>query len=120
MSAIKLSLKPLHEAIWKTHEPSGAEFLIAPLPGVRDQEITDKATNFAGQIDMHTFGQAVAPEIIKDWRGVGDASGALPCNPENLKTFVASHCLTIMPWAIRHARSLEHYRMQEIDAAKNA
>lgn len=120
MQNIKLSLRPLHDAIWKTHDPTGAEFEIMPLVGALDQELTEKATNFAGQLDMHAYGQLVAPEIIRNWRGIGDASGPLPCNPENLKVFVKHHCLTIMPWVIRQARSMEHYREQEITAAKNA
>jgi hypothetical protein len=120
MSKVKLSLKPLSTALWEKHEPSGAEFLIAPLPGEVDQDLTHQAMDFAGQIDMHAFGQLVAPEIIQDWRGVGDRDGAQPCNPENIKIFVRHHCLTVLPWIIRRARSLDYYREQEVTAAKNA
>lgn len=116
---IKLSLRPLRDAVWKTHEATGASFEIMPLPGHVDQQITEHCTNYAGAVDIHAFGQEVAPKIIRNWRDVGDASGALPCNPENLKLFVEHHCLTIMPWAIRQARSLDHYQQEEIDRAKN-
>jgi hypothetical protein len=118
--SVKVSLKPLHAALWKTHDPSGARFEIMPLQGQLDQEITDRCTNFAGAVNMHAFGQELAPHIIRNWEGMGDASGCLPCNPENLKLFVESHCLSIMPWVIRTARSLEFYRQEEIEQAKNA
>jgi hypothetical protein len=118
--AVKLSLKPLRDAVWKTHDLTGAEFEIVPLPGNIDQEITDRCTNFAGGVDMRAYGQEVAPKIIRNWRGVGDVDGELSCNPENLKTFVDNHCLSLMPWLIRQARSLDHYRQEEIEKAKNA
>lgn len=120
MAHAKLSLRPTRESIWKTHEASGAEFEIVPLSGYEDQQITDRCTSMSGSLDMHAYGQQVAPKIIRNWRGVGDATGDLPCNPDNLKVFVEHHCLSIMPWLIRQSRSLEHYRQEEIERAKNA
>jgi hypothetical protein len=117
---ILLSLKPLADARWVKHDPTGAEFEVMPLPGVLDQEISEKTTNFAGQMDMHAYAQLIAPKIIRNWRGVGIGGDTVACNPENLKIFVEHHCLTIMPWVIRQARSIDHYRSQEVEAAKNA
>lgn len=116
---IKLSLKPLAEARWETHETTGAEFLIAPLIGELDQELVDKASNMMGQVNSLLFAGLAAPQIVKDWRHVSDEKGEpAACNEQNLKTFVAHHGLTIMPWIIRRSRSLDHYRHEEGEEAK--
>lgn len=120
MAKIKLSLKPLQEARWEKHEPTGTEFLVAPLPGVLDQEITRDTSDIYGNVDPIAFGHQAAPHVVKGWRGIGMDGAEVPLNEANLKLFVDSHGVTIMPWILRRARSLDHYRVQEIDAAKNA
>lgn len=119
MNPIKLSLRPLQDARWVTHTPTGAEFLVAPLLSQDDQELSRASANMAGDVDMMVFAQKVAERVLRDWRGMGDAGTAAPCNPENVRLFVQHHGLTIMPWLIREARSIEHYRLQEVEAAKN-
>lgn len=118
MPKIKLSLKPLVEARWETHEASGAEFLIAPLSGELDQEITDKSSNMMGGVNHLLFAQLAAPHIIRNWRGVTDGDNPAVVNEESLKLFVNNHAMTIMPWIIRRARSLDHYRREEVEEAK--
>lgn len=120
MPKIRLSLKPVQESRWETHEPSGVEFNIAALPGETDDELTRKHSDIYGNVQPIAFAQAVAPLIIKGWRGVGEDGVEVPVNEQTLKNFVAAHGVTVMPWVIRRARSLDHYREQEIEAAKNA
>lgn len=118
MAKIKLFLKPLAAAREETHPGSGAAFLIAALSGERDHELTRECADLYGNVDNLRFAHAVGKECIRGWKGVGDPSGELPCNEENIKAFVNAHAVGIMPWVIRHARSLEHYREAEVEAAK--
>lgn len=116
---VKLSIKPLQEAIECVHLASGAAFRIAPLSGERDQELTRQHTDYAGTLDVYRFSLDVCKECLKGWKGVGDATGELACNEQNVSLFVQAHAVTIVPWILRQARSLEHYRQAEVEAAKN-
>lgn len=121
MPKIKLSLKPVAEALEREHAPSGATFLIAPLSGERDNELTREHTDLYGNLNAYAFGLAVCQECIKGWKGVGDAGAGTEaaCNPENIAEFYRNHATTIGPWILRQTRTIEHYRVQEIAAAKN-
>lgn len=119
MSKIYLSLTPIKDAVWKTHTDSGAEFEIVPLPGDVDEQLMQQCSNFANQVDMNAFSQLVAPKIVRNWRGVGDKGVSAPCNPDTLKAFAKAHLRTIFPWLLLQARSIEHWRGEEIEAAKN-
>jgi len=119
MEKIKLSLKPLKPARWETHEPTGVKFLIAPLIGEEDQDLTDQSSNMMGVVNPMQFARLAAPKVLRDWQHVSDANGtAVACNPENIKEFVTHHGVTIMPWVIRRARSIDHYRTAEVEEAK--
>lgn len=118
MAKIKLSIKPLQEALERTHPGSGAVFTIAPLKGERDRELTVECSDLYGIINPVLFARAVAKECCKGWKHIGDASGEQPCNEANIDEFARNHATNIMPWFIREARSVEHYREQELDAAK--
>lgn len=121
MRKIKLALKPLQEALWRVHEPSGAEFLIAPLPAELDQDMTNQATDLMGNVNGLAFARLAAPNVIKGWRHVADGGGGegdAVCNEASLALFVATHGRTIMPWVIRESRSLDHYRSAEVEDAK--
>ncbi len=118
MAKIRLSLKPLADARWEKEPQTGAEFQIAPLSGTRDREITQDCQDNYGVVDPLLFADKVAQECLKSWRGVGDGEHELPCNPENIKQFIHWHGTTLGPWLIRKARSLDHYREQEVEAAK--
>lgn len=120
MPKLKLSLKPLQASRWEKHEPTGVEFNIAALSGELDDELTRKNSDLYGNVQSMAFAHDVAPHIIKGWRGVGSDGVELPVNEQTLKDFVNAHGVTVMPWVIRRSRSLDHYREQEIEAAKNA
>lgn len=118
MAQIKISLEPLQDALWQTHEPTGAAFLIAPLDGEADQDITRECTDISGNVDSVLFAVKVAKRCGRGWKGVGGKQGELPCNEDNLEKFARKHAFTIMPWFIRRSRSLDHYRVQEVEEAK--
>lgn len=119
MAKIKLSIDPVADAVWRTHPDTGAEFEIIPLSGDDDEEMLGRCRNMVGQVDIHTFSQMAAPKVLRNWRGIGSKKVEEPCNPETIKRFVSRHCRSIMPWILSEARSLDHYREQEIDEAKN-
>jgi len=114
-----LSLKPLQDTRWEKHEPTGVEFQIAPLPATLDDELSRKHSDIYGNVQSMAFAHEVEPHIIKGWRGVGENGVEIPVNHENLKRFVETHGITIMPWVLRRSRSLDFYREQETAAAKN-
>lgn len=116
---LKLSLRPLQPSTWKTHEPTGAEFLIAALPSVLDDQLADEVIAEKGKLDGLAFAHKVAPHVIKGWRHIGDAGAEAAATKENIEVFVDHHGNSIMPWIIRQARSLEHYMQKETTAAKN-
>lgn len=118
---IKLSLKPLQVARWETHEPTGVRFLVAPLIGERDAELQRECTTMMGNLDVSSFNAKVCPEVLKGWEGIGDAETGTetPCSPEAVKEFIKTHLEMIVPWIVRKARSLDHYRKEEVEAAKN-
>jgi len=118
MAKFKLSIKPLKEALERTHPNSGAKFTIAPLAGERDQELTRECSDMYGNVNAVLFARLVAKECIKGWSGVGEGDVETVCNETTVDEFARNHCSTIMPWIIREARSIEHYREQELDAAK--
>lgn len=122
MKKIRLSLKPIAEARWETEPTTGAKFLIAPLPGDEDHDIQQDSSDVMQNVDPVLFAEKVALAKIKGWEGVGDPSSdtELPANADNIKAFARTHALGIMVWIIRRARSLDHYRQQEIAQAKNA
>ena len=118
MPKIKLSIRPLQESLERIHPGSGAVFNIAPLKGERDQELTRECSDLYGNVQPVLFARAVAKECCKGWKYVGDAAVEAPCNEQNIDEFARNHASTIMPWFIREARSIEHYREQEIGEAK--
>lgn len=118
MDQVKLSLTPRQESRWETHAPSGGEFLIAPLLPADERAFTRESTARDGEVDPIAFAHKVAQKCIKDWRYLGNDAGALPCNAENVKTFVDHHALSIMPWLIWRARDISHYVAGEVEAAK--
>jgi hypothetical protein len=119
MRKILLSLKPLAETRWEKHEPTGVEFQIAPLPAALDQEMVSKCSDNYGTLNHVAFCHAVAPHIIKGWRGVSDGEVEAVCNDASLKQFVEMHSNRLMPWILARARSLDHFRSEEIEGAKN-
>lgn len=119
MPKFKLSLKPVQEAVWVTHEPSGARFRVAPLLADEDDRLTREHSDLMGNVNALSFAKEAAPLVIRGWEGVGGPEGEMPCNAENIKLFIASHGLTIFPWILRKSRGLDHYREQEIEASKN-
>lgn len=118
MAKVKLSLKPLAEAAWETHEASGAMFLIAPLLPEDDQAFTRECKRPDGEVDPIAFAHRVAQKCMRDWKHVGEKGIELPRNDETVKTLVDHHAFTIMPWLIWRARGLGHYVIGEIEAAK--
>lgn len=117
---VRISLEPLEDARWVTHEATGARFKIAALDADRDNTLTRECRFVDGQLDMIAFAHKVAARCVLDWQYVGDKDVAVPCNPENLARFMKYHAITIGPWIIRQARSLDHFRREETEAAKNA
>lgn len=115
---VKVSIKPLSDARWETHEPTGAKYLIAPLMPEQDQQFTRECKRPDGDVDALAFAHKVAQHCIKDWRHVGEGSVAVPCNEANRGTFATHHAFSTMPWVIWKARSISHYVATEIEAAK--
>lgn len=116
---VKLSLEPLAPAREETHPDTGAVFSIAALSGERDHEITRECTDMYNVTDVKLLSHAIVGECLKGWKYVGNAKGEeMPCTPENVKRFVDVHLVGIVPWLVRRARSIEHYRIAEVDAAK--
>lgn len=118
-----LLLNPKEDAVWKTHEESGASFLIAPADSATQNDIEARAkkahTEQGGEYFSH-LARITATERIKDWKGVGSKAGALPCTPDNLASLARAHENTLMPWLIREVRNLAHFIADEETAAKNA
>jgi hypothetical protein len=104
---------------WKKHEETKASFLILPVTPTRFKELRKEAKDSAGEVDFIRFCGLIAPEAIADWKDVGAADADLPCDKGNLKAFATNHATTIMPWVINEATSLDRFRLEEKDAAKN-
>lgn len=118
-----LLLNPKEDTVWKTHEESGAAFLILPADSAAQNDIESRAKKAAADKGGEFFGhlaRLMAAERIQDWKGVGDKSGTLPCTPENRESLAKAHENTIMPWLIREVRSLAHFVDQAREDAKNA
>lgn len=113
-----LSLEPLEEARWETHPDTGARFKIAALTSEKDQELTRKATGDDGKFNLLTFYGLAVDECAKDWEHISLKQTPVPCNAENRAIFMKHHGLTIAPWIIGKARSLEHYLTVEVEDAK--
>ena len=113
-----LSLEPLADAAWKTHA-SGVQILVAPLPSERDGELEAESTKKKGNVDQQQLVRKVLPEVVKDWRGVGDKDGQpAACNAKAIEQLARTHGRTIGAWIVREARSLEHYLVAEVGEAK--
>lgn len=117
-----LLLNPKEEAVWKTHEESGASFLILPADSATQNDIEARAKKAQTEKGGEYFGhlaRIMAAERIQDWKGVGGGEGELPCTPENRERLARVHENTLMPWIIREVRNLGHFVDTERDAAKN-
>ena len=118
-----LLLNPKEAAVWKTHEESGASFLILPADSEAQNDMEARAKKAqaenGGEFFSH-LARIVAAERIQDWKGVGNSFGALPCTPEARESLARAHENTIMPWLIREVRSLGNFIAEEETAAKNA
>lgn len=116
-----LLLNPKEDAVWKTHEESGASFLIIPADSEAQNDIEARAKKAhaekGGEYFSH-LARLVADEHIKDWKGVGNKDGALSSTPENRTSLARAHENTIMPWLIREVRSLSNFITEEEAAAK--
>lgn len=118
MKKMTLSLTPIKEGRWELHEPTGIRLKIAALSAVVDSQLSREAEDSAGRVDGMKFAQLVAPKVILDWENVRSGDTPAPCTPENIERFVAAHGQRLMPWVIARARSVDHYREEETEAAK--
>lgn len=115
-----LLIKPIEEQTWVKHEESESEYLIRPMNSAEYDALRRKSMKADGTLDFVAYARNFAAANIIDWKGVGDPSGPLPCNAENRAQFATAHCILIVPWLIARAQSLDNFRREEIDAAKNA
>lgn len=113
MAKIKLSLTPVKEYREESEPQTGAKFKIAALSGERDSEILRECSDLMGNVNTQLHAEKVCLECIKGW----DVEP--PCNAENIKTFVKWHGQGLALWVVRRARSIEHYVIEELEAAKN-
>jgi hypothetical protein len=119
--AIKLLLNPAAEARACTHPGTGVRFMIRPITPERYAELRRAAMKGDGEIDVKKWNGSMAVEVIADWgQDVGDKNGPLPCTDENKRIFGCNQAANIMPWVTDQACSLDHYRLEEEQAAKNA
>lgn len=116
-----LLINPKAQSVWVKHEASGAHFLIRPMDSAAQNALEARALKKDGSsLDWERYVQLFAAEHLEDWAGVGDAGAPLPCTPEHRARLARAHQNTVMAWLIREARSLDHFRAEELDAAKNA
>lgn len=115
---MSLSLTPLKDGRWETHEPTGIRIKVAALSAEVDTALSREAEDSAGRVDGLKFARMVAPKVILAWENVRDGAGDAPCTPENIDRFVSAHGQRLMPWVIARARSVDHYCEEEIEAAK--
>lgn len=117
-----LLLNPKEEKCWRTHQESGAKFLILPADSVVQNDMEARAKRAASDSGGDFFSQLariVAAERVVDWQGVGTRSGVLPCTPENRVHMAAVHENSLMPWLVREVRDLANFIAEEETAAKN-
>lgn len=117
--AVKLLLNPKADASRIEHPETGVAFTIRPVSPDKYAEIR-RASMKEGALDLAKWGANFAVAALDGWEGVGDSSGELPCTDENKRTFGRNQAINIMPWVIEQATSLDRFRVEEEDAAKNA
>lgn len=118
-----LLLNPKEAAVWKTHEESGASFLILPADSEAHNDIEARAKKDQAEKGGDFFGhlaRLLAVERIQDWKNVGDKTGVLPCTPENRAHLARVHENTIMPWLATEVLNMANFIAEEETAAKNA
>ncbi len=118
MKKMTLSLTPLKDGRWEIHEPTGIRIKVAALTAEVDSALSREAEDARGNVDGLKFARLVAPKVILDWQNVRDGAIDAACTPENIDRFVTAHGNRLMPWLIGRARSVDHYREEETEAAK--
>ncbi len=114
-----LLLKPKHQTREVVHADSGAKFFIRPLQAARREAVRAKHKR-GDEVRLVPFMEELAKSVIADWENVGDENGAVPCTEESRAEFGRSHALTIMPWLLGEAESLDQFLSDERATAKNA
>lgn len=107
------------KTVWKTHEPTMAQFELRAIGADEYTRLRDEHKDGEGKLDYIAWCAAFAMAAIANWRGVGDASGLLPCVPEHLQAFGRTHATHIMPWIVDQSTDLGRFIDDEVDAAKN-
>ncbi len=119
--SVKLLLNPAAEAQACVHPDTGITFMVRPVPPEKYDEIRRASLNKDKALDVAKWGANFAVAAISDWGDeVGDKNGPLPCDEANLRTFGRNQAVNIMPWIVEQATSLDQFRAEEEDAAKNA
>lgn len=116
-----LLLNPKAESAWETHEETGAQFLLKPMDSEQENALEQRCVKKDGvSLDLTEYRKLFLLEFVPDWKSVGDPkTGALPCTNENKALLARKHGNTIVAWLIRRARSLDHFKAEELAAAKN-
>jgi|GEM_PF-3076572 len=117
---VKLLINPKASAVWEKHEETGAEFLIKPITPEHYADLRRKCQRQDGTLDGAKWGEEFAAGYISDWKGVGTKDGTVPASDDNLRAFGRAQAINIMPWVIERSTSLDFYRAEEEQAAKNA
>ena len=120
MDNILLSLEPIEEARWETNPETGVRFQVAALDAETDQKFTRESTDDKGRLDFLAYYGRVTEHCVKNWEGVGAKKTPVPCNTENRAKLIRTHGFVVGSWITRQAQSLDHYRVAEVTAAKNA
>jgi hypothetical protein len=119
--AIKLLINPAAEARACIHPETGVEFMIRPISPEKYAAVRKASLDRHGDLDMPKFGENMADAAIANWDDqIGDTNGPMECNEKNKRLFGRNHALNIMPWITDQATSLDQYRLDEEQAAKNA
>lgn len=117
---ILLSIEAVTPTRWVTDAATGAQFEVAPLPSDEDEAATQKHTDMLGRLNVIAFGMDVLVERgkLKAWRHVGAKASPAACSPENVKLLLTNQGRRLVPFLVGECRSIEHYRVEEVEAAK--
>lgn len=118
MPKINISLTPRADAAWFTHEETGARFKVSPMDAETDQRFNRESTSDDGRFDLLAFYGRVVQNHLKDWEGFNDQGNPAPCNEENRRLMMKFNATRFGPFICASARSLDHFREVEVDAAK--
>ena len=119
--SVNLLLNPAAEAQACVHPDTGITFMIHSVSPAKYAELRAKSLGKGGTLDVPKWSENFAVAAIDGWGDeVCDTNGPVECNEANLRTFGRNQAINIMPWVIEQATSLEHFRIEEEDAAKNA